>query len=194
MTDLNLPALREAVAKMTEGPWAVDARFGLDIVRADDVGQPHGGGATPELDARYCWVIAQVRADKPFDGCEAFTRRKFKGQQEPDADAAGIVALRNAFPAVMDELERLRAEPCGCACHSVGGHTDEPTMGMALMDMTKRALTAEAKLAALKGRTCETCRHQRYEAETNYESCDRLGIACASVGFTCGAWAGKEQG
>jgi hypothetical protein len=107
MTDL--PALREAVAKMTPGPWGVDARFGLDIVRAEDIGQPHGGGVTPELDARYCWVIANVRAHNPFDGCEAFTRRKFKGQQEPEADAAGIVALRNALPALLDELAAARA-------------------------------------------------------------------------------------
>ena len=140
----NLPALREAVAQMTEGPWVVDPQFGLDIVRAVDIGKPHGGGATPELDARYAWVIATVRADWPFDGCEAFTRRKFKGQQEPEADAAGIVALRNAAPSLLDEVERVRAEHEYQLCEA--------------QRWAGRAEQAEADLAALKARTLNIAR------------------------------------
>ena len=45
--------------------------------------------------------------------------------------------LVGAAPALLDELERVRKEPCACACHSVGGHTDEPTMGMALEERVK---------------------------------------------------------
>jgi len=60
-----------------------------------------------------------------------------------------VSALVNAAPALLDEVERVRKEPCACACHSVGGHTDEPTMGMALMDMTRRCLKAEADLDKL---------------------------------------------
>jgi len=139
----DLTAMREAVATMTEGPWVVDPQFGLDIVRAVDIGKPHGGGATPELDARYAWVIATVRADWPFDGCEAFTRRKFKGQQEPEADAAGIVALRNAAPALLDEVERVRAEHEYQLCEA--------------QRWAGRAEQAEAEVAALKTAPCPCC-------------------------------------
>jgi len=69
----NLPALREAVAKMTGGPWeCVATGFHGDELH---IGPP----------------------DKP-----AVVRNI------PRADAAGIVALRNAAPALLDELEQLR--------------------------------------------------------------------------------------
>jgi hypothetical protein len=74
MTDL--PALREAVAKMTGGPWF--AYYSQDK-QAWTVQNAPG------------WLF--VASDKGTD-----------------ADAAGIVALRNAAPALLDEVERLRQE------------------------------------------------------------------------------------
>ena len=154
----NLPALREAVAKMTPGPWKADGIYIEPVMESGDYAPP---------------------------------------QLKHTRDAYGIVALRNAAPALLDELERLRAEPCTCACHSVGGHTDEPTMGMALMDMTKRALTAEAELATLRARTCATCRHQgAWEDGTlvchEWSDNDGWSAKCADI-LTCGAWAAQEQ-
>jgi hypothetical protein len=81
MTDPNLPALREAVAKMTPGPWEYDT-------------ETHG---VYNAEVGYGIVDAEPK------------------------DAAGIVALRNAAPALLDELEAARAEnaalhqrPCPC--------------------------------------------------------------------------------
>jgi hypothetical protein len=74
MTDPNLPALREAVAKMTEGPW-----------------RNIGDG---------------------FVGHGDFAKLVCSGTDLQDmtiADINGIVALRNAAPALLDELEQLRA-------------------------------------------------------------------------------------
>jgi len=65
----TLPALREALAKMTEGPWKADGIYISPIMETGD-----------------------------FTPCELKTYE----------DAAGIVALRNAAPALLDELEQLR--------------------------------------------------------------------------------------
>ena len=112
-------------------------------------------------------------------------------------EATWHFAKGSEHSALLDEVERVRAEPCACACHSVGGHTDEPTMGMALMDMTKRALTAEAELATLRARTCATCRHQgAWEDGTlvchEWSDNDGWSAKCADI-LTCGAWAAQEQ-
>jgi len=64
-------------------------------------------------------------------------------------EATWHFAKGSEHSALLDEVERLRKEPCACACHSVGGHTDEPPTGMALMDMTRRCLKAEADLDRL---------------------------------------------
>ena len=81
MTDL--PALREAVAKMTPGPWKAD---GIDI--------------------------SPIMSTGDFTPCEL----------KRCEDAAGIVALRDAAPALLDEVETLRQrvnednEVCLCGC------------------------------------------------------------------------------
>jgi hypothetical protein len=46
------------------------------------------------------------------------------------------------------EIERLLAAPCGCACHHVAGHTDEPTVTMMLADTTRDLTAARAELDA----------------------------------------------
>lgn len=68
-TMTNLPALREAVAKMTEGPWAVLAEF--------------------KIQAHHGECIASSVSNR---------------------NAAGIVALRNTAPALLDEVEALRED------------------------------------------------------------------------------------
>ena len=70
MLPTNLPALREAVAKMTEGPWKA---VGIHICPVMETGD---------------WTPCELKRYE---------------------DAAGIVALRNALPALLDELEQLRA-------------------------------------------------------------------------------------
>jgi len=51
-----------------------------------------------------------------------------------------------------------------------------------------------ADLAALKARTCETCR-ESVEATSGTRYCigPGHGVACEEFGFTCGEWAAKEQ-
>ena len=99
MTDL--PALREAVAKMTPGPWEYDT-------------ETHG---VYNAEVGYGIVDAEPK------------------------DAAGIVALRNAAPALLDEVERVRAEHEYQLCEA--------------QRWAGRAEQAEAELAALKTRMTE---------------------------------------
>ena len=66
----SLPALREAVAKMTEGPWKA---VGIHISPIMETGD---------------WSPSELKTYE---------------------DAAGIVALRTAAPALLDELEAARA-------------------------------------------------------------------------------------
>ena len=67
----SLPLLREAVAKMTEGPWRVEFHD---------------------------------------QGCDIYGKQDATGLMVADtADAYGIVALRNAAPALLDEVEAARA-------------------------------------------------------------------------------------
>ena len=44
------------------------------------------------------------------------------------------------------ELTVLRQQPCGCACHSVAGHTDEPTVSMMLSDAVKGLVALRQRL------------------------------------------------
>ena len=106
MTDLSLPALREAVAKMTPGPW-------LD----------NGTEATDE-DCQEVILEAPPRYDGedfdvPVDG--DMDRRR--------ADIAGIVALRNAAPALLDELEALKARTCKTCRYVMPDWSSAPTHG-----------------------------------------------------------------
>jgi len=101
MTDL--PALREAVAKMTPGPWEYDT-------------ETHG---VYNAEVGYGIVDAEPK------------------------DAAGIVALRNAAPALLDEVERVRAEHEYQLCEA--------------QRWAGRAEQAEAEVAALKAAPCPCC-------------------------------------
>jgi len=87
MTDLNLPALREAVAKMTEWPWLDNGTEATDEDCQETI---------IETSPRYTGVDFEIPVAGDMD------RRR--------ADIAGIVALRNAAPALLDELEMLHAD------------------------------------------------------------------------------------
>jgi len=189
MTDL--PALREAVAKMTPGPWKAD---GIDI--------------------------SPIMSTGDFTPCEL----------KRCEDAAGIVALRDAAPALLDEVETLRQRVnednevclCGCPpdaheCYEEDGESCENETHTCLrvcrsvaaeFEASQKALSAErienAHLReafvtmekaynSLALRTCETCRHQRANSVDYYPYCGHVPISCATVNFTCGAWAAKEQ-
>ena len=89
----SLPALREAVAKMTEGPWEVGGPFpGTTVVRCIDRGI---GDAEPPCFEKLA-DLNRILSGPP--------------DVRAEADAAGIVALRNAAPALLDEVEALQAE------------------------------------------------------------------------------------
>jgi hypothetical protein len=78
----NLSALREAVAKMTGGPWALRLYCGNDELYCD----------WHEISTPDCDGLISIQAPGNAD------------------NAAGIVALRNAAPALLDEVEAARAE------------------------------------------------------------------------------------
>jgi chromosome segregation ATPase len=67
----------------------------------------------------------------------------------------------------------------------------------AVMAMGQEAVL-KRELAALKARTCQTCRHQR-RSRNGPRWCDlwfngiEEPIYCEDIGFTCGAWAAREQ-
>ena len=129
----SLPALREAVAKMTPGPWeCVATGFHGDELH---IGPP----------------------DKP-----AVVRNI------PRADAAGIVALRNAAPALLDELETLRQRVnednevclCGCPpdaheCYEEGGESCENETHTCLRVCRSVAAEFEASQKALSAERIE---------------------------------------
>jgi hypothetical protein len=67
----------------------------------------------------------------------------------------------------------------------------------------RRAAAAESALAELRGRTCGTCVYciLDWENELTNAACANASIpghsvaivSCRRLGFTCGAWAPKEQ-
>ena len=130
MTDLSLPALREAVAKMTPGPW-------LD----------NGTEATDE-DCQEVILEAPPRYDGedfdvPVDG--DMDRRK--------ADIAGIVALRNAASALLDELEATRRELRDNDVRGmciIEAAVRSPSISDYMNHWEGRCLKAEADLAAAR--------------------------------------------
>ena len=157
MTDLNLPALREAVAKMTEGPWAAKPD-GRHFVQADEHGEPlKRTGMRP--------------AGDPFP----LVGTVF-GYRE--ADLKGIVALRNAADALLDELEQLRSVEADFLQLSdvVGWHHGEAQIALA------RAEKAEAELAAA-----------RAALETAHELAGSAGMYCMGVDRTLWqAWVARK--
>jgi len=133
MTDLNLPALREAVAKMTEGPWTQDI-----YVYQRGAGDRWRGIVGPDGE-----LVARVGDCGEHEGF-------FHCQKDAD-NLDGIVALRNAAPALLDEVEVLRAgrcchnvpmgEPCA-ECRLFGQPKDEQVR--ALLDELERLRSVEA--------------------------------------------------
>ena len=81
---INLPALREAVAKMTPGAWDVQADASDEAC------------VFTYAPGRGLVFICTMDEDAT-------------SHEERDANAAGIVALRNAAPALLDEVERLQS-------------------------------------------------------------------------------------
>jgi len=124
----SLPALREAVAKMTPGPWEYDT-------------ETHG---VYNAEVGYGIVDAEPK------------------------DAAGIVALRNAAPALLDELETLRQRVnednevclCGCPpdaheCYEEGGESCENETHTCLRVCRSVAAEFEASQKALSAERIE---------------------------------------
>ncbi len=94
MTDTpSLPLLREAVAKMTEGPWHAGS-VGPYPYTANVYGNPKTA----------LGIVAQC-----YRCPDAYTPHRSDVTQG-DMDAAGIVALRNAADAMLDEVEAERIE------------------------------------------------------------------------------------
>ena len=136
MSDINLPALREAVAKMTEGPWVA--------APADANGGGRGAAAyvSSRLAGRGLLFICTMDEDATTEA-------------EREANAAGIVALRNAAPALLDELDAAREvvlesnAVCACGCpHSAHEYYGEDGYGCE-QDAHECVPTSEAALSML---------------------------------------------
>ena len=216
VASVDLPALREALKKMTPGPLAHDTyRFN------QGTGDKWRGivGGEGEL-------VVRVGDCGEHDGV-------FLCQQD-SANLDAIVALVNAAPALLDELEQARAEiealelELAEAGKSLGleiaqlraelGEMDVRLAGVeaerdhyraALAEMTTKrdalfeeATTARRELAALREQTCETCKHHddmdRADFTMPYCRLWSSGgvtyktIFCADI-KTCGAWKGKTD-
>jgi hypothetical protein len=89
---LDLEALAATVARMTEGEWAYGLREYDDwgVVRAGDLG-----------------IICQARDPINLDRA-TLNRHRIAGTDPWEANAAGIVALKNAAPALIAETQALR--------------------------------------------------------------------------------------
>lgn len=96
MTDLA--NLRELLEKATKGDWAVHPLFAR-IVTAEHVGRPIGGSEDLATDfATYAQEI-----------CALHHPDRHRPESETLANANLIAALRNEAPALLDEVEKLRA-------------------------------------------------------------------------------------
>ncbi len=132
--------------------------------------------------------MALQRAERGWAECS----RACAGlQTERDALRADIAELRQERDALLEANESVAV----CAKHTaeVTWSEETPCLVCALQQ-------AEADLAALKGRTCATCRHRVDEGAggisdtcANPQLHARRGtIFCFVFGNTCGAWAAKE--
>ena len=120
--------------------------------------------------------------------------------------------LLDAVPALLDELEaarddceheRLRLAACGVAAMGntpsmvaeriANGHPYYSASYGDVCAAVDREMALRADLAALKARTCATCR-ESVEASSGARYCigPGHGVACEEFGFTCGSWAAKE--
>jgi hypothetical protein len=121
------------------------------------------------------------------------------GPTDPALDAALAWADQLRAHDFDDKYSRKHAHTLAAAVR------DRPLLLQAANELIAawqtRCSKAEADLAALKGRTCATCRFARldWRNELRHAYChylsDGKGIVltmCHEVGFTCGAWAAKE--
>lgn len=90
MSDVDTKAMRELLAKATPGPYARDP---LNLGSLGDVSTADGAHMVAQAQAIY-----RERPDQ----------RAQNAQRDANADA--IVALHNAAPAILDEIEALRAK------------------------------------------------------------------------------------
>jgi hypothetical protein len=100
--------------------------------------------------------------------------------------------LASALPALLDELEAARANYSDIAELLFGEAEYEHD------DVRLRVVAILDELEALKARTCATCRHAFEPSDCERLSCELAStdvtyIYCETFGFTCGAWAAKEQ-
>jgi hypothetical protein len=120
----NLPALREAVAKMTEWPWLDNGTEATDEDCQETI---------IETSPRYTGVDFEIPVAGDMD------RRK--------ADIAGIVALRNAAPALLDELEACRDNDVRGMC-IIEAAIRSPSIAHYMSHWEGRCLKAEAEVDA----------------------------------------------
>jgi len=168
MTPIDLPGLIATVAKMTAGEWHSTPRhsgvpaYG-DEVRADDL----------EL------VIGLDDPSGYGDG---------DGPHISGDDVAGIITLRNAWPAIAEELAELRQRRAAaderaakaqegsqcwrdlCALFDWKGDTPSELAGMAVAELRELRSYRERREAE----RCETCVFLSDAANVTF--CDWLGI------------------
>jgi hypothetical protein len=124
----NLPALREAVAKMTPGTWRVETRECIDVAVA-----------------RPDWATRDVAV---LEGASV--------------DLAGIVALRNAAPALLDEVARLRQEREALRAENIRLHCEVENWKATIE--TREADLAAAREAVEKAKL-QVMAHKTWENE-----------------------------
>jgi len=91
---------------------------------------------------------------------------------------------RDRLKAENGVLESLRQKPCACACHTVAGHADEPTMGMMLAEAQKEIARLKTDLGDMTA-NCGTLKHvTRLSAQENA----RLRRALTDCMQVCDEW------
>ena len=146
----DLPALREALAQMTGGEWTLDASPGDEACVAT---------VAP---GRGQLFLCTMDEDDTT-------------QAERDNNAAGIVALRNAAPALLDELEAARANYSDIAELLFGEaeyeHDDVRLRVVAILDELE---AARAENAALHQRPCPCCGATAEDYPATLETADHI--------------------
>ena len=106
-------------------------------------------------------------------------------------------AALNALPALLDEVEARRDNDVRGMC-IIEAAIRSPSIAHYMSHWEGRCLKAETALAAVRGRVCGTCRYTFEPSDCERLSCELAStdvtyIYCETFGFTCGAWAAKEQ-
>ena len=199
--EAELAALR-AVLDTAEGVWsrrrmaARRRRLVLQDTRenagGEDTRRPRSSRmAIPLFGTADFQGLAEIRhGGLMTDSLSSYNEGFRDGQAQGCTNEMHLVAIRN-LPIVEAELVAARADIANwpvCEQHKPGMWDGDPPCVIC------EAHTAIADLAALKGRTCETCR-ESVEATSGTRYCigPGHGVACEEFGFTCGEWAAKEQ-